>query len=362
MRLTSALCALILSSLGLAALPMAAQALPPAKEGDFVLKDFHFNSGETLPELRIHYTTLGEPRRDAKGHVVNAVLMLHGTGGSGTSMIGGEFEKILFKPGGQLDPAKYYLIFPDGIGHGKSSKPSDGLRMKFPRYDYDDMVRVQYALVTKQLGVDHLRLILGTSMGCMHAFMWGEDWPDVIDALMPLACNAGPIVGRNRQHRVLEIMAVKADPAWKGGDYVEEPVSGLTGAAVGLILGGSATLRAQADMPTTEAVDKRMAESVARIVARTDANDLIYYKDASRNYDPNLGLEKIKAQVMWINSADDFLNPPELGLAEKDVKRIRNGRFVVIPASAATNGHATHSMPSVWGQYLAELMRRSEPE
>lgn len=357
MRLVSALTALVL---GLAAPAFAAPPPLAPRDANFLLPNFRFNSGETLPELRIHYRTLGTLKRDAAGHATNAVLVLHGTGGAGSSFLAGEMAEVLFKPGGQLDPAKYFLILPDAIGHGASSKPSDGLRMKFPKYDYDDMVRAQYDLVTKGLGVDHLRLLLGTSMGCMHAFQWGEAWPDFTDAMMPLACNAGPIVGRNRLHRVLEIMAIKADPAWKGGDYTEQPVSGLTGAAVGLLLSSSAPLRSQHDLPTPDAVDARAASGIAGIVRRTDANDMIYQKDSSRNYNPNPGLEKIKAHVMWINSADDFNNPFELGLAEKDVKRIRNGRFVLIPGTETTNGHSTHSMPSVWGGYLAELMRRSE--
>ena len=337
----------------------AAPALTPA-DGTFKIANFRFNTGEVLPDFHIHYLTVGTLRRDAAGHALNAVLLLHGTGGQGSSFTKGEFPQILISPGGLLDPAKYFVIMPDGIGHGSSSKPSDGLRMHFPKYDYDDMVKAEHALVTDGLHIDHLRLILGTSMGCMQAFMWGEMWPDITPALMPLACNARPIVGRNRLWREMGILAIKSDPAWMGGDYKSEPIAGLTADAMALVLAGSAPLRMQKDLPTPDAADKRAAESLARQVSSLDANNAIYQLESSRDYDPNGKLEAITAHVMWVNSTDDFVNPPELGLVEKDVRRIKHGRFVLIQATADTNGHGTHSMPSVWGNHLAELLKDTE--
>jgi homoserine O-acetyltransferase/O-succinyltransferase len=360
MRLALKLASLV--ALAATLLPMAASAqiaAPPAvapKTGDYVIKDFRFESGETLPALRIHYTTLGEPQRDAHGHVSNAVLLLHGTGGSGSGFQHGEFADILLKPGGLLDPAKYFIIMPDGIGHGGSSKPSDGLRMRFPKYDYDDMVAAQHVVVADALHIDNLRLILGVSMGCMQAFVWAETWPGYARALMPLACNARRIAGRNRLIRDMEILLVKSDPAWKGGDYETEPVAGLMGLSAAKILGGSAVLRMQKELSTPDLADARAASSLARLARSADANDEIYQTDSSRDYDPHPRLETITVPVMWVNSADDFLNPPELGFAQQDVRKLRRGRFVLIPGSEKTNGHATHSMPSIWESYLAELL------
>jgi homoserine O-acetyltransferase len=342
----------------------AAPAAPPkpaVQEGDFVVHDFKFRSGESLPEVRLHYRTLGQPRRDAKGRVVNAVLIMHGTGGDGAQFLRPQFSEVLFAPGGLLDPARYYIILPDDIGHGKSSKPSDGLRAHFPHYDYDDMVEGEYQLVTKGLGVEHLRLVMGTSMGCMHSFVWGETHPDAMDALMPLACLPDEIAGRNRVWRKMVVQAITMDPAWKGGDYAEEPKVGLRNAEDLLSLASSAPLLWQTLYPNRQAADRYVTDSVEASAAGLDANDLLYQVESSRNYDPSPKLETITAPVMWINSADDYINPPELGIAEREAKRLKHGRFVLIPIGPNTHGHSTHTWAVVWKQYLEALLKQSEP-
>jgi homoserine O-acetyltransferase len=343
----------------LASAAMAAPVVAP-KEGDFVARDFKFRSGETLPELRLHYTTFGEPKRDATGRVTNAIMVLHGTGGTGKQFLNPVFADELLAPGGLLDPAKYYVILPDGIGHGQSSKPSDGLRAKFPKYDYDDMVAAQYVLLTQGLKVDHLRLLLGTSMGCMHGFVWGETYPDFADALAPFACLPNELAGRNRMWRKLLIDAVTKDPAWKGGDYVEEPKEGLRTALGLLMVAGLAPLPAQIAQPTREAADKFVDDYFAARMPPLDANDLIYQVAASRNYNPSPKLESITAPVLWINSADDFINPPELGIAEVQAKRLKRGTFVLLPASEKTRGHGSHTVAALWKDRLAALMKATE--
>jgi homoserine O-acetyltransferase/O-succinyltransferase len=333
---------------------------PPAQEGDFTVKDFRFGSGETLPALKLHYTTFGMPVRDAKGLVTNAVLVLHGTGGDGHQFIRPQFSGVLFAPGGLLDASKYFIILPDGIGHGKSSKPSDGLHARFPHYDYDDMVAAQYALVTKGLGVDHLRLVMGTSMGCMQSFVWGETYPDFMDALMPLACLPVQIAGRNRMWRKMTIDAIKDDPAWLGGEYRSQPLAGLRNAADLLVIAGSAPLLMQKVDPTRDAADVHLDKTIANDLATLDANDFLYQVDSSRNYDPASKLAAIIAPVMWVNSADDFINPPELGIAEKYVTQLKHGRFVLIPISDQTHGHGTHTWADLWKGYLAALLQETE--
>ena len=337
--------------------PSGAAAPAPA-EGDYVVRDFKFRSGETLPELRLHYTTLGKPARDAQGRVTNAVLILHGTGGSGRQFLQPQFAGELFGPGQLLDAARYYIILPDGLGHGKSSKPSDGLHARFPQYDYDDMVAAHFRLVTEGLGVNHLRLVMGTSMGCMHSFVWGETYPGFMDALMPLACLPVQIAGRNRMWRKMVMDAIRSDPAWKGGEYTEQPKEALRTALDLLLIAGSAPLPMQKQFPTREAADKYLEDSFKNRLAVLDANDLLYQVNASRNYDPSSQLEKIKAPVMFINSADDFINPPELGIAEREIKKVKNARFVLIPATEQTHGHGTHTWAAIWKQYLAELLGR----
>src|SRR5579862_483228 len=332
---------------------------PAAREGDFVVHDFHFKSGESLPELKLHYRTLGQPARDGQGRVNNAVLLLHGTGGTGKQFLLPQFAGVLFGPGQLLDTNRYFIILPDGIGHGESSKPSDGLHARFPQYDYDDMVAAHHRLVTEGLGVNHLRLVLGTSMGCMHSFVWGETYPDFMDALMPLACLPVQIAGRNRVWRKMVMDAIRKDPEWKGGEYTTEPTEGLRTALDMLVIAGSAPLVMQKNLPTRDAADKYLDDYFAQHLPALDANDLLYQVNASRNYDPSPQLEKIKAPVMYINSADDFINPPELGIRSEEIKKVKNGRFVLLPVSEQTHGHGTHTWAAVWQEYMGELLKSS---
>jgi homoserine O-acetyltransferase/O-succinyltransferase len=338
---------------------VAAAAARPV-EGDYIIHDFHFASGETLPELRIHYTYFGKPKKDAQGRVTNAVLIMHGTGGSGRSLINERFSGVLFQKGQLLDAEKYYIILPDGIGHGNSSKPSDALHGRFPQYSYQDMVAAQYALVTKGLEVNHLRLVMGTSMGCMHTFMWGEAYPDFMDALMPLACLPVQIAGRNRVWRDLAMDAIRNDPQWLKGEYTSEPVNALRTAAGLLLIAGSAPIEMQISLPTREAADEFVQKYMERQMDDLDANDFLYQVNASRDYDPSAGLEKITAPLLHVNSGDDFTNPPELGIAEREIRRVKNGRFVLLPASNQTHGHGTHTWAAVWQQYLAQLLDSSK--
>ena len=355
--------------LGLFALALAAcLGLQPAHaaeeslrkaEGDYVANDFHFASGEVLPELRLHYTLFGKPHRNASGHVDNAILILHGIGGSGHSFLADKFVGVLFGKDKLLDASRYFIILPDGIGHGQSSKPSDGLHMRFPQYGYEDMVAAQYALVTQGLQVDHLRLVLGTSMGCMHTWLWGESHADFVDALMPLACLPQQIAGRNRVWRDLIIEAIRSDPQWNQGEYKEEPMGALRNAAGVLLIAGSAPIQMQKSLPTRDAADEFVQKYLERELPELDANDLLYQISASRDYDPSAALENIRAPLMWINSGDDFIDPPELAIAEKQITRVKNGHFVLLPASDQTHGHGTHSWPAVWQQYLAQLLTQS---
>jgi homoserine O-acetyltransferase/O-succinyltransferase len=348
----------------LAAWPLCAQqnqqgAGPASQEGDYIAHDFHFKSGETLPELRLHYTTLGKPVRDAQGHTTNAVLILHGTGGDGSGFLRPIFGGVLFGPGQLLDANRYFIILPDAIGHGKSSKPSDGLHAHFPQYDYDDMVAAQKELVEKGLGVDHLRLIMGTSMGCMHSFVWAETYPGFMDALMPMACQAVQIAGRNRMWRRMVIDGIRDDPEWKGGEYAAEPQAAMEIATDFQLIAGSAAHQMQKSYPTRDEADKYLEDYRVRYQKGWDANDFLYQISSSRNYDPSAQLGKITAWIMWVNSADDFINPPELGIAQQQVTQIKNGRFVLVPISDQTHGHGTHTYAAVWQGYLKELLEES---
>jgi homoserine O-acetyltransferase len=328
-------------------------------EGDFVTHDFKFRSGEQLTELRLHYRTLGRPARDANGRVSNAVLLLHGTSGSGTQFLVPQFAGELFGPGQLLDASRYFIVIPDNIGHGKSSKPSDGMHAHFPHYDYDDMVVSQHLLLTEGLGVQHLRLILGTSMGCMHAFVWGETYPTFADALMPLACLPVQIAGRNRVWRKMLMDAIRDDPEWKGGEYKEQPKQAMRTVHDIFVIAGSAPVPMQKTLPTRDAADKYVADSVDAHLTDWDANDFLYAFDASRNYDPSAHVEDIVAPMMWINSADDFINPPELGIAEQQSRRLKKATFVLLPVSENTRGHGTHTWAVAWKRYLAQILNES---
>jgi homoserine O-acetyltransferase len=336
----------------------AAAAPAAPKEGDFVVHGFRFKSGEVLPELNLHYATLGAPARDPGGKVTNAVMILHGTGGSGRQFLSAQFAGVLFGPGQLLDASRYFIILPDSIGHGHSSKPSDARHARFPRYDYDDMVRAQYLLLTDGLRVNHLRLLMGTSMGCMHSWVWGETYPDFMDALLPLACLPVQIAGRNRMARKMIMDSIRADPDWNHGEYKSQP-RGLRAALYFLLILGSSPLQMQKTSPTQTQADKFLDDWLEARWATTDANDLLYQVDSSRNYDPSPALEKIKAPVMAINSADDFVNPPELGIAEREIKKVNGARFVLLPITDQTRGHGTHTLPIVWKPYLAELLESS---
>lgn len=332
----------------------------PAKNGIYLIHNFHFKSGESLPDLKLHYLTLGAPHRDAAGHTDNAVLLLHGTGGSAYSLLNPVFSDVLFGSGQPLDIHKYFIILTDDIGHGESSKPSDGLRMKFPRYDYDDMVALQHAMLVNGLHVDHLRLILGTSMGCMQSFVWGEAYPHFSDALAPFACLPVEIAGRNRMWRYMAMQMIRKDPAWDNGNYTTEPVEGLRGAADLLIIAGSSPLQMQMHSSTRVQAEQYVNGVTDAIIAHTDADDFLYYFDASRDYNPEPKLSTIAAPVLWINSADDFINPPELGIAQKLVKRMPHAKFVLIPISNATYGHGTHTHAAVWEKYLIEFLKETQ--
>jgi homoserine O-acetyltransferase len=313
-------------------------------EGDYVIKDFAFADGEKLGELRMHYTTLGTRGKD------NAVLVMHGTTGSGKQFFAPQFATELFGPGQPLDAATHFIILPDDIGHGQSSKPSDGLHAKFPAYGYADMVAAEHALVTDGLHVDHLRLVMGTSMGCMHAWMWAEQWPQMMDAVMPLACLPVAIVGRNREWRRMIVDAI-----------TEDPKAGLRVAAAVMAIAGSAPLENQKRLATREAVDKDVAERTKKFVETHDPDDVRYAVAASSDYDPSTDLEKITAPVMFVNSTDDFINPPELGIAEREIKRVPHGQFVLIQATDETHGHGTHTWAKFWKQYLVQLLAATEP-
>ena len=333
---------------------------PEPVEGDNLVRDFRFSTGETLPELKLHYTTIGTPVRDDAGRVRNAVLLLHGTTGTGANFLRPEWADTLFGPGQPLDARRYFIILPDSIGNGKSSKPSNGLRTRFPGYTYDDMVLSQYRLLTEKLQVDHLRLIVGTSMGGMHAWMWGVRYPDFMDALLPMVCTPAQISGRNRMQRKLMIDAIRNDPEWNGGNYSRPPQGLATALKMSLISAGSAR-QLYREGPTTEAADRTLDTTVAKQLGETDANDFLYAWEASRGYDPSPGLERIRATVYAVNFADDDRNPPELGVMEKEIERVPRGRYILIPASDQTRGHVSFYRTSLWVDYLVELLAATEP-
>ena len=353
-----------LAALALQASAPAPTATPapvswPTKEGDATLANFKFRSGESLPSLKIHYTTLGSPHRNAAGEIDNAVMVLHGTGGSGQQFLRPQFADELYGPGQPLDIRRYWIILPDNIGHGKSSKPSDGMRLQFPKYDYDDMVEAQ-RLMLKELGVTRLRLIFGTSMGCMHAFMWGETHPGFARALMPMACEPIEIGGLNRMWRQLAINGIKADPVWRNGAYTAQPTQGLRTAQSLLFVAGAAPLNYQAQYPTRDTASAFAEERVSTALQSLDANDLIYQLESSRNYNPWPKLEEITAPVMWLNSADDFINPRNLDVPAQAVRRMPNAKFRMISETSDTRGHGSHTWAKFWKGDLVALLARSK--
>jgi homoserine O-acetyltransferase/O-succinyltransferase len=348
----------LLLAVVLAADAAAASYLPPV-EGDFLIKDFHFASGESLAQLRIHYRTLGKPHTDAHGVVRNAVLILHGTTGSGMQFLHPMFAGELFGPGQPLDAAHYFIVLPDGIGHGRSSKPSDGLRAHFPRYGYRDMVEAQYLLLTQGLKVNHARLVMGTSMGGMHTWLWGERYPTFMDALMPLASLPTQVSGRNRVWRRLVIDAIRNDPDWKGGEYQTQPPSLRTALEMVWLVGSNPVLR-QREAPTLAEADRVIDAYVDQGMKSEDANDMLYAVAASYDYDPGPGLPGIEAPLLAVNSADDLINPAELGILEREIRRVPHGRAVVIPYSERTHGHGSHTYAVLWKRHLEELLKSPE--
>ena len=349
----------IVASLLFSILPLRAADYPAPTEGDYTIHNFKFVSGEMLPELKIHYRTLGKPEKDAQGRTTNAVLITHGTTGSGGQFIRPEFAGELFGKDQPLDTAKFFIVLPDGIGHGKSSKPSDGLHAKFPRYGYIDMVEAQYRLLTDGLGVNHARLVMGTSMGGMHTWLWGELHPDFMDALMPLASLPAQISGRNRAWRRMVIDAIRNDPAWSGGEYKTQPPSLRTAAEMLWFMSSNPVLR-QKEAPTLAKTDEVLDKFVEQIAKTDDVNDVLYALEASRDYDPGPNLEKIRAPLLAINSADDLINPPELGILEREIKRVPHGRAIIIPLSDKTRGHGSHTLAALWKDELAKLLKDSK--
>ena len=338
----------------------AQEKYPTPKEGDYRIQNFEFKSGEKMENLKLHYATIGTPTKDKKGKINNAVLIMHGTTGSGANFLSDQFGGNLFGKGQLLDATKYFIILTDDIGHGKSSKPSDGLKMKFPKYNYDDMVLANYKLLTEHLKVDHLRLVMGTSMGGMHSWVWGYTYPDFMDAIMPLASLPVEIAGRNRIQRKMAIKLIEMDPEWKDGNYTEQPKQGTSGAILSLMFMTSSPLQWQKNAPTRETAEAMMEKTLNRYASMLDANDLIYAFDSSRDYNPQPHLSKIKAPLVAINSADDQVNPPELGLMEREIKNVKNGTFILLPITDKTSGHGTHSNPKIWGAYLEQLLQESK--
>jgi len=344
---------------GLAASVASAGDYPTPTEGDYTIRDFKFTSGETLPELRLHYRTIGKPEKDAQGKTTNAVLIMHGTTGSGAQFIRPEFAGELFGKDQPLDAIKFFIVLPDGIGHGKSSKPSDGMHAKFPHYGYLDMIEADYRLLTDGLSVNHVRLVMGTSMGGMHTWLWGELHPDFMDALMPLASLPTQISGRNRAWRRIVIDAIRNDPAWNGGEYKTQPPSLRTAGELNWFMSSNPVLR-QKEAPTLAKTDEVLDKFVEQIVKADDANDVLYAVEASHDYNPGPKLEKIRAPLLAINSADDLINPPELGILEREIKRVPRGRAIVIPLSDKTRGHGSHTIAALWKDELVNLLKETK--
>jgi homoserine O-acetyltransferase/O-succinyltransferase len=333
----------------LLAFPSWAADYPAPSQNDWLVRDFRFQTGEVLPELRLHYTTVGARSGEP-------VLILHGSTGAGTNMLNANFAGELFGPGQPLDASRYFIILPDALGAGKSSKPSDGLRARFPKYNYDDIVQAQYRLVTEHLGVRRLRLVLGNSAGGMQTWVWGVTYPDFMDALVPLASQPVEVAGRNWITRRMLIDAIRNDPEWNGGNYTKQPRSLQTAQMYFSMATSGGTQALYKAAPTREKADQLINQRLAQ-TSSADANDVIYQYEASRGYNPAPKLESIKARLLAINSADDERNPPELGILEREIKRVKQGRYVLIPASEETRGHGTTGMAKFWKHHLAELLQ-----
>jgi homoserine O-acetyltransferase/O-succinyltransferase len=341
--------AALAGAFALTSLAAAAADYPAPRQGDWIARDFKFHTGATMPELRLHYTTVGEPTGQP-------VLVLHGSGGDASRMLTAEFAGQLFGPGRPLDASKYYIIIPDGIGHGKSSKPSDGMKTAFPRYNYDDMVDAHYRLVTEGLGIKHLRLVIGNSMGGMNAWIWGVRYPQMMDAVVPMASQPTAMAARNWMLRRMMIETIRNDPDYNAGNYTAQPrMMKYAINAYGIATGGG-TLGYQTLAPTSAKADKMVDERLAMAVT-ADANDFIYQWEASHDYDPSAGMEKIEATLLAINAADDERNPPETGVTGAAIKRIKNGKIYLIPASTETRGHLTTGNAKFYTQQLQELLQ-----
>jgi homoserine O-acetyltransferase len=350
MKLTSMRALLTCGLMSIAVSASAGAADYPApKETDWVVRDFRFHTGETLPELRLHCTTVGAPSGQP-------VLLLHGTGGAGSNFLSGNFASELFGPGQPLDAARHFIIMPDAIGHGKSSKPSDGLRARFPRYNYDDMVVAQYRLLIEHLGVRHVRVVIGSSMGGMHTWLWGERYPTFMDALVPLASEPAAMTGRNWMLRRMVIDAIRGDPEWRAGNYEKQPPAFKTAQVYFGVATSGGALALYNATPTREKADAELDRRLSAN-AQVDANDVLYQYDSARDYDPAPGLEKITARVLAINSADDERNPPELGVMEQAMKRVKAGRYVLLPITGDSRGHGTTGNTKLWKRYLVELLQ-----
>ena len=322
---------------------------PAPRQADWIARDFKFHTGETLPELRLHYTTVGEPSGQP-------ILVLHGSGGSAASMLTPGFAGGLFGPGQPLDASKYYIIIPDGIGHGKSSKPSDGMKTSFPKYDYADMVEAQYRLVKEGLGIKHLRLVIGNSMGGMHTWLWGVKYPSYMDVVVPMASQPTEMAARNWMLRRIMLETIRNDPDYNAGNYTAQPRMMKYAVGAYQIATGGGTLGYQTLAPTAAKADKMVDDRLALAVT-ADANDFIYQWEASHDYNPSAGMEKIEATLLAINAADDERNPPETGVTDAAIKRIKNGRLYLIPASAETRGHLTTGNAKFYSQQLQELLQ-----
>ncbi len=350
---------ILIACLLLASRVQAQPATPAGVTGEHIIPDFRFASGEVLPQLRLNYRTLGQPKRDAQGAIRNAVLVMHGTTGAGTQFLSASFA-VLYGAGQPLDTTQYYIVLPDAIGHGQSSRPSEGLRARFPRYTYDDMVDAHHRLLTEKLGVQRLRLAMGTSMGGMHSWVLAERYPDFVDGVVPLASVPTAIVGRNRMIRKMIMDDIRTDPEWKNGEY-SSPPRGLRYALQLLYMMSTAPLVQHRDAPTRDSADAVITRFLDARMRNTDANDFLYAFDSSRDYDPEPLLGRIKAPVLAINSADDLVNPPELGLMERLITRVPSGRYILLPITPATRGHGTHTVAAVWREPFAAFLASLPP-